>query len=310
MKDILENWKKYVITEQESSVTDGVETYDIKLPKFRISERWGEPGHKDRDTIERFTKQIKGSDLATKIESLNSFVSQCDKACANTKDVAEILGNLVFLEALASVIYDFNPMTGGFLFESLLSALLGGKAHQVTTSGGREQDVTDIFDDKGRPMSLKFLFDGSGYVKGSFNNLNAAIDNNRSVMYYLVALKNRESKGGDVLSIDFYEFPVGNDNYPGKFSAKEVGEGNGLLVSKIKKPQYHLGNLNFGSRKQIEDVAKNYINRLQGTLSNLYGNIDKLSEEVNSYFLDNNPAAATAAQQTAGRVKGEADNLA
>ena len=60
MKLILENWKKYVITEQESSVTDGVETYDIKLPKFRISERWGEPGHKDRETIERFTSKIKG----------------------------------------------------------------------------------------------------------------------------------------------------------------------------------------------------------------------------------------------------------
>jgi len=308
MKELLENWKKYVVTEQEGS---GEETFVLKLPKLRISEQWGEPGSDDRKIIEMFTKQIKGSDLGAKITSLNAFVSQCDKACANTKNVAEILANLVFLDSLSSVIYDFNPMTGGFLFESLLSALLGGSAHQVTTSGGREQDVTDIFDDKGRPMSLKFLFDGSGYVKGSFNNLNAAIDNNKSAMYYLVALKNREHKGGDVLSIDFYEFPVGNDNYPGNFSAKEVGEGNGLLVTKIKKPQYHLGNLNFGSRQKIAAVAQNYVDKLGSTLFEIYDQIDALSKNVNEYFLDAPDAKSSAlkAKQNAETLKKDTKEL-
>jgi len=316
VKDILENWKKYVITEQEGSVTDGVETYDIKLPKFRISEEWGKPKSEDREQIARFTKQIKGDNLATKIESLNSFVSQCDKACANTKDVAEILGNLVFLDALSSVIYDFNAQTGGFLFEALLAALLGGNARQVATAGGPNQDVTDIFDDKDRPMSLKFFFDtGSKHVGGSYKNLNQAIENNKSVMYYLIALKQR-AKSGDIMSIDFYEFTVGNENYPGDFtlsdwrSAKAETQFKIPVNTEVKIPRYKLGNLNFGSRTEIAKIASNYVDKLSGTLRELYGNIDYLSKNVNAYFLENDGEAAGKAKAAAVEIKKESDKLA
>jgi outer membrane murein-binding lipoprotein Lpp len=313
MKDILENWKKYVITEKEGS---GEETFVLKLPKLRISEEWGKPKSEDREQIARFTKQIKGDDLATKIESLNSFASRCDKACANTKDVAEILGNLVFLDALSSVIYDFNAQTGGFLFEALLAALLGGDARQVATAGGPNQDVTDIFDDKGRPMSLKFFFDtGSKNVGGSYNNLNQAIEDNKSVMYYLVALKQR-AESGDVMSIDFYEFTVGNENYRGDFtlsdwrSAKAETQFKIPVNTEIKIPGYKLGNLNFGSRTDIANIAGNYVDKLSGTLRELYGNIDYLSKNVNAYFLENEAGAATRAKKAAKTIKGEADKLA
>ena len=44
--------------------------------------------------------------------------------------------------------------TGGFLFESLLSALFGGGAQQIPTGAtGKDQDVVDIIDDKGREIS-------------------------------------------------------------------------------------------------------------------------------------------------------------
>ena len=152
MEELFKNWNKFLITESEESEKN----ITIKLPKFRISEQWGTPGSDDRQIIEMFTKNIVGTTIAQKISSLNTFVSECDAGCVSTKDVSEILANLVFLDSMASVIYDFNPMTGGFLFESLMSALLGGKAKQVPTGvTGADQDVTDMYDDQGRPMSLK-----------------------------------------------------------------------------------------------------------------------------------------------------------
>ena len=69
----------------------------IYIPKFRISEQWGTPGSDDRKIIEMFTKKIKGSTLSEKISSINSFVAECDAACAQAKTVDEILANLVFL---------------------------------------------------------------------------------------------------------------------------------------------------------------------------------------------------------------------
>ena len=69
----------------------------LRLPKFRI-----------QLSKEMFTSKIAGNSLAAKIESLNSFVAECDAGCAAQKDVSEILANLVFLDSFQSVIYDFN----------------------------------------------------------------------------------------------------------------------------------------------------------------------------------------------------------
>ena len=186
MKQIIENFNKYITEDLEGSG----ENITIKFPKFRISEQWGKPGSQDRQIIEMFTSKIKGSTLAEKIASLNSFAAECDKNCAAQKDVAEILANLVFLDSLASVIYDFNPMTGGFLFESIIAALLGGTAEQIDTGSGSDQDVTDIIDNQGRPLSLKFFFEGgSQYVHGSYQNLKRDISRHGNPMIYLIGLK-------------------------------------------------------------------------------------------------------------------------
>ena len=133
------------------------DTFTLALPKLRISEQWGSPGSDDRKVIEMFTSKIQGGNFQQKLASLGQFVNNCDESCSDSKDVGEILANLVFLEALAAIIEDFNDKSGGFLFESLIVALAGGGAKQVDTVGGRYQDVTDIEVD-GKPMSLKFLY--------------------------------------------------------------------------------------------------------------------------------------------------------
>jgi hypothetical protein len=232
MKTLFENWNKYIVESEFEK--DGTQDFNLRLPKLRISDNWGTPNSTDRRAIEQFTKNIQGNDLASKINSLNSFVADCDKACANTKDVAEILGNLIFLEALASVIYDFNPQTGGFLFEALLSALFGGKAQQIPTgTTGKDQDVVDVIDDKGRELSVKFFYGGdskesggSQYIGGSFPNLRKRIVDKGAPITYLIGVKERAGKGGNVLNVSFYEFTVGSiaDGIQGDFDVIQVGK--------------------------------------------------------------------------------------
>ncbi len=322
------------MNEQEGVENKGDKSFTLKLPKFRISEEWGRPGSDDRKIIEMFTSKIKGGTLAEKISSLNSFVAECDAACASTKDVAEILANLVFLDSLATVVYDFNPMTGGFLFESLMAALLGGDAKQIDTKGGIDQDVTDIMDHNGRPMSLKFFFEtGSQYIKASYNNLLASIERHKQPMIYLIGIKNREFETGKVLAIDFYEFSVGNgEDIPGDYSASDLGSDNGLPTSwiiggkrrgrapkgqenvpnvRMKKTNYYLGTLNFGNRDEMVQIAQNYVTRLGSVLVEIYQQIDALSNNVNEYFLGAPDAkgSALAAQQNALTLKADTEAL-
>ncbi len=322
MEELFKNWNKFLITESEKNIT-------IKLPKFRISEQWGTPGSDDRQIIEMFTKNIVGTTIPQKISSLNTFVSECDAGCVSTKDVSEILANLVFLDSMASVIYDFNPQTGGFLFESLMSALLGGKAKQVPTgAAGSDQDVIDMYDDQGRPMSLKFFFEGaSQYVEASYDNLVADIEKNNAPIVYLIGIKNRATKEKTVLAIDFYEFTVGSSELgiDGQFDATELGYGNGLGVGQVigtkkrgrarkgeegqprtrqRETDFYIATLDFGDRNKMKEVAQNYATRLGSVLIEIYEQIDLLSKNVNTYFL-----ASPEEKDAAIAAKNNADTL-
>lgn len=332
-----------VITEQKiikekmsnTFISKDSKSIPLVLPKFRISEQWGTPGTEDRKIIELFTSKIQGANIKEKIASLNSFASECDAACASTKDVSEILANLVFLDSLASVIYDFNPMTGGFLFESLMAALLGGDAKQIDTGSGADQDVTDIIDNTGRPMSLKFFFEGgSQYVHGSMANLKRDIVKHGQPMVYLIGLKNRSNKDKKVLAIDFYEFTVGSpkDDIIGDYTVGDIGLGNGLSISHIigakprgraakgqegqprlrqKKTSYYLGTLNFGDRDEIKAIAQSYADRLGSLMLDIYQQIDALGKNVNTYFLESPDAkgAALEARRNAETLKKDAEEL-
>ena len=330
MKELFEHWNKFLIAEEMPTsravdiATGGDKEMVLRLPKFRISEQWGTPGSDDRKIIEMFTSKISGDTLSAKIESLNSFVAECDAGCAAQKDVSEILASLVFLDALSSVIYDFNDKTGGFLFESLLAALFGGDAKQIETAGGRYQDVTDIVDDKGRNLSLKFFFsEGSQYVGASYNNLVKSIENSGTPMYYVIAVKNRRSKkDNNVLSIDFYEFSIGVKGIEGSydFDAKEIGKkmygrynsGYGLPIRLATSSKFHLGNLNMGgSREEMKRIAQLYTERLGSVLLEIYQQLDLLSKNVNEYYLQAPDAkdSALRARQNAQTLKKDTEEL-
>lgn len=318
MKEFLNEWKNYILEQEGIEASEQKKT--ISFPKLRISEQWGTPGAEDRKIIEMFTSKIAGNDLGSKIASLQSMIKDCDEACVNSKDVGEILAGLVFLDSLASVIYDFNDKTGGFLFESLLSALLGGKSRQVPTPGGPNQAIEDIVDSDGEtPLSLKFFFSGaSQYVKGSHKNLNRGIEKYQRPIRYIIALKNRS--GNDVLSVDFYGFDIGNENYPGDFNGRGAdivggrsyyGSGNGLPVKDATSKSFKIGTLDLGSRKEMQQRAQKYVDRLGENLFDIYSELENLTNNVNKYFLNSPEAkgAALAARQNADALKADTEKL-
>ena len=164
-------------------------------------------------------------------------------------------------------------------------------------------------------MSLKFFFKtGSGYIKGSYNNLRRSIAANGQPMIYLVGIKNRAHKDGEVLSIDFYEFSVGSkgDGIKGDFNVSDIGSYNGLSRGQIANRRYHIGTLGFGSRKEIQQIAANYTERLGSIMLNIYKQIDELSLNVNQYFLNSPEAKESAlkAQANAAALKQGTEELA
>ena len=317
MKLYEQKWRQFLLQEEAPPGTS-VDTEDkvIKIPKFRISEKFGEPGSADRQIIESFTSRIEGGNLQEKINSLNAFASDCDSDCIKDLPVNQILANLVFLDCLASVIEDFNPKTGGFLFESLIAALIGGDAAQISAAGGINTPAVDVVDNNGDQWSLKFFFqDGIKYLKGSYNNLVDAVK--KGPVNYLIGIKNRESKGGEVLSIDFYKFTVTSKNVkildPNKDKdskdEKDKTQINMSLsgIDKVKEIKY--ARLNFGSKEQLKRVAQNYTGKLGNTMHEMYQQLELLNNNINKYYLGGDKASAMAAANNAGSLKANTEKL-
>jgi len=293
MKPLFENWRKFIV---EAETTEKTKEYSLKLPRYRISDQWGEPDSEDRRLVENFIARIPGADFVAKLNSLNSFVVDCEEQCQQQKDVSEILSNLMFLEVLASVISDFNPQTGGFLFESLLSAMLGGK--MIPAVEGEIADVEVQAAGQAEKWSLKFLFGGrEKYVGGSYDKLIESIREQGQPVTYVVAIKNKSHKEQEVLSIDFYKFTVGSAELgvAGDFDAGDVGKqkttdcgtGDGLKMSCVVNGGHLIGTLAFGSKTQLREITNNYFERLGTVLFDIYDQIEQLSNNINRFYLEN-----------------------
>ena len=324
MQKLLDDWRNYlasdklVITERISKTEGEVKT--LAIPKIALSEKWGMPGSEDRKLIDQFMSKIPGDTLAEKISSVEAFVSECtDESCIEKKNVSEILSNLIFLDSLASVVFDFNASTAGYLFESFVAALLRG----TQVLGTRQ--IEDILDAEGRAVSLKFIAEDS-YVGGSFDLLIKAINTYGSVRY-IVCYK---SKGSE-LSLQFFSFTIGFENTDfmlihregktGRWSKSDYNwkDKNGYpwgvssydpkwkMRSKDFKnstdTDLDLGTLKLGSRESITEVANRYVSHLGDSLVSIFNLLDSLTKNVNTYFLEDNKGAGVDAKK-------DADNLA
>jgi len=81
------------------------------------------------------------------------------------------------------------------------------------------------------------------------------------------------------------------------------------LPGDFDKNRYFIGTLKFGSREDLMKIAQNYADRLGAVLLDIYEQLDKLTNNVNTYFLENKKEAALGAQQNAAALKSETEEL-
>jgi len=210
-----------IVTEREMSdqvdakvsATDNPDEVRYFLPTIKITEDWGKIGSKDRQIIEKFTRNIGGNTLAEKIANINSVITDRE---ATT--IPKILGSMVVIEILNAVLREFTESAGGFIFEGFLAGLFGGEAVQITDVGDQAaageateaagKPITDVVLG-GREYSLKLLGQSTA-VKGSFKNM---VEHFR-VKDHIVYLDARRTKAdGELSGLEFGEFVITRENF-------------------------------------------------------------------------------------------------
>jgi len=193
--------------------TDDPDEVRYFLPTIKITEDWGKIGSKDRQIIEKFTRNIGGNTLQEKIRNINSVITDRE---ATT--IPKILGSMVVIEILNAVLREFTESAGGFIFEGFLAGLFGGESVQITDVGDQAEageateaagkPITDVVLG-GREYSLKLLGKTTA-VKGSFKNM---VEHFR-VKDHIVYLDARRTKAdGDLSGLEFGEFVITRENF-------------------------------------------------------------------------------------------------
>jgi len=299
-----------VIVEREMPMQKSVEdkTKTLQLPKFALSEKWGDPASDDRVIIERFFNNIQGDTLQEKINSVQSFIKDCDETCINESKVETIIANLVFLDSLAGLIEDFNAQAGGFLFEALLAALIKGT--QVTELAGGNLPIEDLVDSDGKtPLSLKFFLKGKKTVSGSADNLRDGIARFNKPITYIVGQKEREGK--DILGVDFYQFTIGDkaQGIEGDFDYEDFK--NKKIKTNTLPDDMLIARLDFGSREQLRAIANKYVARLGERITSIFDSFANLTNNLNIYFtnFENKAVGAQAASDADKLAKAVEENI-
>ena len=187
------------LIQEEQEGARGVEQeVRIPIPKLRITEAWGVPGSKDRQIIERYSRNIPGDTLPEKLQFLTGVVS----GELQLTNVREVLSTLVILEVLSTILDDFTESAGGFIFEGFLAGLMGLDAEQIT--GSEEKDVagkpiTDVVLG-GVEYSLKLLGQTTG-VKGSFKNMVEHFKSRDHIVY--LDARRKRGEGGSTEALEF-----------------------------------------------------------------------------------------------------------
>ena len=183
------------------------------LPTIKITEDWGRIGSKDRQIIEKFTRNIGGTTLAEKIANINSVITDRE---ATT--IPKILGSMVVIEILNAVLREFTESAGGFIFEGFLAGLFGGEAVQITDVGDQAaageateaagKPITDVVLG-GREYSLKLLGQTTA-VKGSFKNM---VEHFRVKDHIVYLDARRTQTDGELSGLEFGEFTITRENF-------------------------------------------------------------------------------------------------
>lgn len=242
----------------------------IIFPQMRITENWGKPSNQDRDIIERFTKNIEGSNLKEKISSINTTLENIDK----NSTISKVLSSLVILNCFKSLRNDFSPGSAGMLFESFIAALFGQDYEQVFRKHGEKDNIEDVKSKDGKYYSLKFL-SPTTKPEGSYERLRDFFERNESITY-LIARK--EEKG----FIDFSEIVITRENVDSKIQTLESNNKRFFIIRDENDSEF-IGRI-VCSEQFINKKAKQCVKVLKKDFTSIYNVFHMLSESIDTYF--------------------------
>jgi len=186
------------------------ESFLVSLPKYQPNEAWGDPDAVDRKTVNRIFTTIGGG---ASVEGKLKFLQRITHPHNRITSPRRVLASLLVLEALSSLIANFNEASAGFVFEGWLAALLQGRQEAERTEKGNLpiQDLiafSQLKDGEAAvPVSLKLLSPKTK-IEGSYTNLVDALfdeDQFDGRMVYVVARKLENH-----ISIESFEINRGN----------------------------------------------------------------------------------------------------
>jgi hypothetical protein len=203
----------------DAQATDNPAEVKYFLPTIKITEDWGKIGSKDRQIIEKFTRNIEGDTLEAKLSNINKVITERSAAT-----IPQILGTMVVVEILNSVLREFTESAGGFIFEGFLAGLFGGESVQITDTKDQEEageateaagkPITDVVLG-GREYSLKLLGQSTA-VKGSFKNMVEHFRVKDHIVYLdarRIHGENSDGSKGAVKGLEFGEFVITRENF-------------------------------------------------------------------------------------------------
>ena len=295
-------------------------TKTLKLPRLEISEKFGDPKSVQRRDIKRYVRQIEGSTLPEKINSINTFLESCKDPKSGTceTDPAAIIGHLTILNTLTGILEQYSASGAGTLMEAFVAALIGGT--QVDTPGKKlepgEKNITDI-KKGGKLYSIKFVSDWGhgGSFRNLFNTLNA--NDGRDIIYYYIM------KGKDG-SVSFYEFLMSRE----KANALWIRDGKDKTIDnpfldaadaaafadKYKEKSagdFSITGTNLEEVAKLDDVSSNYMKKLakryfkilDKRITTIFDQLDRLSGNLEKFVMDNDMGSGDKAKGNLEQIK-------
>jgi len=263
-EEVFQDWAENgkVLTEMSDKARKKeAEKFLLSLPKFTPTEAWGNPQSTSRKTINRIFSVVGGG---ASVEGKLAYLQRITDENNRITSPRRVIASLIMLEALATIVSDFNEASAGFVFEGWLSALLQGRQEADRTDKGNLpiQDLVAFTQLKEGtptvPVSLKLLSPKTK-VEGSYTNLVDALFDEPEFggrMYYVVARKLENHitiEGFDINRENFIDLMTLQGGAKGTTKLK----GSGKVLFDIKDPEivrkYRLEN---GSAENVIALLK------------------------------------------------------
>jgi len=274
----------------------------LPLPSFKLSEKWGDPENADRKEVAKFFNKIApGLSLKDKIDNIADFIKECDIQCSEDSKVSEVLPRLVFLEILTSILNDYDPRAGGYLFEAFLAALLDEYKGRMPAGAGQLEDLIIDLDKESNeedkivsPLSIKLIKKGRE-ASGSIDLLKKTWAKYRQPVKYIIASK-RDNKA---LNIIFYEFVLSPEVFEDRTKVGIKPSGKGFYIKSAAYEQNPIAEINLGTAEKLKKIGQQYADGIGKHMFEMYALLKTIGTNLNEYFLEDSKSAAANAQAAA-----------